>query len=520
MLSKKPIGPLILVAVLLGLVLTGQLLLGIKNYLPTVTDEAVYVEPAVNYVEHGHIASPGLALQLGQSGIPGLTETSSLAVPVATYARIAVLKIFGTDLAGRRIADWFFMLAAISAFLPVARRFSFKAGLGAFIVFAFHPIILWHSPGRPDLLAMAFGLLALGVLLWAMDPPNRSADRRFLAGMIASGLLVGLSGMAHQFGGIFWGLVLSLVFFALVWNSGEKSRIGLGYLFFLGGGAVAVLVWLPAILENHRFWWAQIHFFPHLKNRLDVNFWRSLKELSVQTLLLKPFLGLSLLVLLLTRAVSDAERKIIAALAASIILLAVLRCASFEYYNPNYRVHFHAVLCVLFGFAAHWLWRWLEKRFVAEKIQLAFWVATLGLVFVGRETNYASLADAFFLPKSERPAALTAMVQRDIKPGDKVLANTIMYLDVPGERKTLMFETQHLDLLGFDVIVTSNPEIPWAETRDQYIDYFSRRQAEDFAKYFVCVDSTAAATVLGLKHHVLPGGYIFRRTNSRTTAAP
>jgi hypothetical protein len=519
-LKPEAIRPHVLVAGLLGLVLTGQLLLGTKGYVPTVTDEPVYVEPAVNYIQHGQIASPGMALQLAQSGIPGLTETSSLAVPVATYARIPLLEIFGANLTGRRVADWFFMLAAIAAFLPLARRFPSKAGLCAFIMFAFHPTILWHSPGRPDLLSLAFGLLALRGLFWTLDPPRQSSDLRFLAGMMGCGLLVGLSGMAHQFGGIFWGVVLSLVFLVLVWNPPEKRRFTLGYLFFLGGGLMALLVWLPAILENHRFWWAQIHFFPHLKRRLDVDFWVSLKELSGHTLLLKPFLGLSLLVLLLTRTVSHTERKIVGALTASIILLAVWRCASFEYYNPNYQVHFLAVLCLLFGFAAHRVWRWLEQRFAASQTRLALCLTVLCLAFVGRQANYAGLTDAFFLPKAKRDASVAAMLQRDLKPGDRVLATTTTYLDVPGNRKTLMFETQHLDLLDFDVVATSDPQIPWDEHRDQYIDYFSRRQAEDFAKHFICVDSARATTVSGLKPHILPGLYIFRRSDWGTNRVP
>lgn len=516
------IAPFLFVLVLLALVLGARLTLSIKGYTMLAgTDEPLYVEPAVNYVLHGRIASPGLAPQLALMGAPGLNQSSFLNVPIPVYLRMGLMKIFGAGLTGRRISDWIFTVTVIGAFSLLAfLLFPPIPALFTSCVFAFHPLIIWSGPGRPDLISLTFGLLGFGVVARCLNRGFlRKNSNHFMPGAALGGLLIGLSGFSHQFGGVFWTVIILALMLASTWKEIPPGKMALWICLFFAGEFAASLIWLPQIWSDPHDWWEQIQMLPKLKLMLDKKFWVSARVLLLQIMALKPLIGLGLLALPFIKTKGEAERRIIIALGAALVLLAIWRCRSFEYYNLNYSVHFLGTACILFGIFATRTWEWVEAKTRGQKYYWIYFSALAACIFAGREMSYKSLMDAFFLPRARYEETIAEALERNIGGSDKALITTTFYFAVNSADKIVMCWTDHLDVSNYDVVITPDQAMVGYAQRDVYWNCFTSKQARDFESQFARIASVPDTPVKGVLFPSHPGltfmgMYIYRRKPS------
>ena len=516
-----------LLAVLLLLMLF-RLVGALAGYPATWVDEVFYTEPAVNFVNGGNFAAPGVAAQFASKGTTDVNQHYYLNVPIGAYVRIALYEVLGTGLVGRRVTDWIFQLAAILALLFALRqRATLPAALLASI-FLYTNRVFETDFGRPDTLSLAFSLLALGLVIKPAtigDTASWSSRRALLVG-----LCIGLSGFTHQFGGVFWAVIVIAAQFttqATAWTPMLMAR----WLVFFGlGGIAAGLIWLPQIALAPHIW--QQHFFHMLswKYHLLKNFSVSVHNLISNTVARNP--AVIVLVIIspcLVRWRNQAQDRLRVALVVCTLLLALWRCHAFEPNIFNYSIHFTAVLCLLFALAWDDLTRWLQLRFpsgLGSLIRPALLATVLvpALLMVGLPAM-----ETFVLPYRATHQAVTELLQKNIAPAERVLADPEFYYAVPSTNKCLFVWADKLDLRGFDAVVAIYPTLTDAAVSDghdysQWARCFTREQAAVFSHDFELITNVPAIWYrpkfypTSYRPHI-DGCYLYRNKHTHTAAA-
>ena len=503
----------------LSLLLLAKLFSGLEGYPPTWCDEIVYIEPAVNFVKAGHFAAPGIARQLETKGLKGLGEHYFLNVPLGAYARIAVYEIFGADQAGRRLADWLFIVLATAALLLALKNWvTPQATILAGIVFVLHRIV-GDAFGRPDLLSLAFGLFAV----WLVTQPlaGDAAGKPLFGRAFVTGLFIGLSGFSHQFGGVFWGVIVVAVQVTLH-GTDLKLWKALQWLVFFGLGGLAVtLTWLPQIAVAPQAWQQQFFYLLNLKHHLVKSFVRSAHFLISDTIAKNPVACLMAFAsVLVVKMRKQLRAKFRLTLLACLLLLVVWRCHAFEPYVRQYSIHFWALICILFAFVYDDWSSWLAQRFAASRAALLKNATIAVVILAGSlQTGIISI-EAFGLPFLETRKAIVALLQNNISPDDQVLAGDAFYFDVPTRHKSVWYWSEKLDLNDYNVLVAQFPSpeaIPVSDgtDRDQWNNCFSPEQAVVFRRDFELVASVPGVLLPAkfspphYRPHVL-GCYIYR----------
>lgn len=145
--------------------LVGLLLVALREYPDSFVDEVLYVEPAIALAVSGVPRLPSVAPHLAEKGAPGLGERSWMLPHASLWPRSAGVTVFGSDLRGLRLKDLVLKVLACVAFgFAVYRWKVAPMEIWAVAAFLGHASVAWAQPGRPDLMALAFGLLGIGML--------------------------------------------------------------------------------------------------------------------------------------------------------------------------------------------------------------------------------------------------------------------------------------------------------------------------------------------------------------------
>ncbi len=485
-------------AVFLALIFSVKLFSSLAGWPRTWCDEVWYSEPAVNYINHGVYAAPGLLQQMDQLEIGGFDQHSFLFAPLTAYARIPIYLLFGAEQAGRRIADCIFLALATGALALLLRQWcSVRVVLLSCLLFATHKYV-WLDYGRPDLLSLMFGILALSVLMRHLNGRNKTdlhppLQKNRIGNAFLVGLLIGWSGLSHQVGGVFWGLII----IAAKLTQGERSR-GRGsllqWLVFFGlGGLAGVALWLPQILSAPAVWWSQFSYMLSVKHHLMKSFSGSLVELGNSTIIRNPFVFVLLAAGLLAKrscwAITDIRMVLIACLG----LLGIWRCWAFEPYNPWYSIHFWAAICILFALATGDLIEFLKAPPLTGKkpfVKKAAVVCAMLAVLAGFIPAYNTLVECFMLPFQETRSNAIALLHSHISARDRVLVEPACFFETPSTNKSVWQWADKLDLNDFDVVVTHYPSkesIVVFQDRDSWLDWFTPSQAKIFLDNFELV---------------------------------
>jgi hypothetical protein len=483
-----------LLSVLL-LLLLFKLFCALDGYPPVWGDEVFYTEPAVNFVQGGPYAAPGIDRQLETKGVNGLAEHYFLNVPIATYARMPVYEVAGANMIGFRLADWIFLVLATVALLIVLRRWvTPRTCILTGIVFATNRVVE-SDFGRPDVLSMAFGLVAL----FLVTKPHGSGDigKPSLGRAYAAGFFIGLSGLTHQFGGIFWAVIVVAVQFAIQGTALNPLRSAQWMVCFGLGGLTGVLLWLPQIAMAPLAWYQQFSFMVSQKYHLFKNFGQSAHNLAVGTIGKNPIAVLLILFCpLIVGWRKLSHLKLWWTLVACLLLLAVWRCHSFEPVVLNYAVHFWAVICILFALAFDDLTGWTKRQFSANKAGLMQFAATASIVALALVMNYIPAVETCVLPYTATQKKIAAILRESIAPNDQVLAGPAFYYEVPAHIKSLWVWSEKLDLNDYSVVVApfAPQDIPVSggKGKDQWSQCFTLEQADVFRRDFKLVTNVPA----------------------------
>jgi hypothetical protein len=468
-------------------VLSFKLACALAGHPATWSDEAVYVEPAVNYVQNGVYASPGLARQLAAHGVEGLDRHSSLSVPLAGYARVPVYELFGTGQVGRRIADWLFLVFATAAmFLALRPWCPAETTVFCCLIFDLHKYVGFDR-GRPDVLSTAFGLLAFAVFSKWLRPADGSVAKPAAWPAFLAGFLIGLSGLTHQFGGVFWAFII--VAMVATQAAGILGRAGLiRWLFVFGlGGLAGLCVWLPQICADPQAWEHQFNYMLRIKQHLDKSFYRSLVEQTQDTVFRNPlvFLALAAGLAVARKNLLPANPRVV--MIFCLVVLTIWRCTAFEPYEYYYSIFFWSALCLLLGWLTGDLIAFLNNRLLGQR---AGWVKNAGFALVilpGLFSLYPALNEAFLLPWVKTRDNTRLLLASEISRQDRVLATPMFYFDVPGTNKSVWHWAETLDFKNYDVVVTSvssKQAVQVYQHMDQWSDWLTTAQAKDFLENY------------------------------------
>ena len=503
----------------LSLLLLAKLFSSLEGYPVTWCDEIVYTEPAVNLVKGGPYAAPGIARQLETKGLKGLDEHYYLNVPLGTYARVAIYELLGADQRGRRVADWIFLAVTTAVLVFALRRWvTHRSAILAGIVFVMHRLV-GSDYGRPDLLSLLFGLVALVLTTKAYDPSG--AGTSFHGRAFFVGLFIGLSGLCHQFGGVFWAVIVIATHLAIQGNASKPLQIAQWLFCFVIGGLTAALSWLPQIAFAPHAWYRQFFYLLGLKQHLIKSFAQSAHFLVLDTFGKNAAVCFMVVAgSLLVKWRNHPQTKLRLVLMVCLLLLAAWRCHSFEPYIRQYSIHFWAGICILFAFIFDDWSNWLKKQFSETNAWLINNAAIMVVVLAGSLTTYVGTVEAFFLPFHETRKEILALLRKQISPDDRVLVGEQYYYDVPTRRKSVWYWSEKLDLNDFNVVVasfTSPQSFPVSDgrDRDQWNLCFTPEQAAVFNCNFELTTNVPGkrfTTALSPPHYTprIEGCYIYR----------
>ena len=480
-LSWKTIICLLILAGVLFL----KLIFSLHGLPGTNCDEVAYIEPAVNFAKTGHFGSPGLAEQLALKGVHGLAQTSFIVTPMGPYCRIAGYVLLGTDFQGRRMVDWLVFTFALGTFIFAAR--AWERGPLVLLVAAImglSPTVMWNA-GRSDVFSMGFGLIAFGLAARLIKRDTMLIHRKIGVAYLV-GLFAGFSGLAHPFGGVFWGVTAAV--FVLTHNAGQarwRELIFLSLAIGLGGFS-SLAIWLPRILAAPELWYEQFYYLAALKVHLAKDFTGT--ALAVFYDLRKYHVVFVAVVASLFLPWRDPFQRFSRnAILIALILLLIWRCRCWEFYAGPYIVHFWGLLCIWFVLACK-EWAACLQRYVTSNLWGLFLCLFFGGVllemsavcYVGLIATSRGVTSSFSLPVSK---AVIAALNRRIGPDDKVLACATCYLDLNTTNKTFWYWGETLNLDSYDVIISRYPKIITLD-KGEWVDFFTSQQAAEFHRQF------------------------------------
>jgi len=475
---------------LLALVFAFKFYCAVIGYPGSWCDEVICIEPAVHFTDTGSYAAPGIARQLAVRGMPGTDHAAYSYVPLGSYARIPIFYLIGDDLRARRIADCcLLVLATLSLFLvlkPWCSRLACLFGVNLFILHS----MLTDNVGRPDNLSLALGLLAFAA--W-----QRQSGTTSLWAVVGMGFLVGLSGLAHQFGCVFWG---SLIVVAKLAQEGWTMdwRMLVRWLFWYGVGGLAgtVLPWLPQVALDPGTWWQQYAFGITHKFLLGRNFWVSFWVLAADAVQ-NPVLFLILPAGLWFLWLNTARRGRLLAVAAWLAVVIVWRCWSFEPSNPWYFVHFWALLCLMASLSIDRLLAGNASQPSGKTSTWLVYAEVVAALLVGLRAQCWPAGEVFFQSAARIHVDDVRLLQANVTKQECVLAAPQFYFDVPSTNKCLWMWCDQLDLNQFDVVVgtfQTKQQVQVVSSSDQWGDSLTPTQASIFMTNFELVAASSLPT--------------------------
>jgi 4-amino-4-deoxy-L-arabinose transferase-like glycosyltransferase len=268
------------VPLLLGAAFLLLNLIGLDRSPVVWQDEATLNDPAKELAWHGRLRSSVFA------PFVGFDQAYFWQPPGATLVTALSYKAFGFGIWQTRVPGLIFGAGVIFLLSWLATRLfnSPRAGFFAGLIFALDPqFIICARSGRMD--TQCLFLVLAGVLLHLRA--EAAASRRW-AWHLASGLAVGLAGLAHPLA-LPWALAL----LAMILLLGETKRWANAGFFALGAG-LAPGCWLAYALRTPQLWMAQ--FLHHGKRHLaQGGLWTRLagevgRYLELHIYLLVPFL--------------------------------------------------------------------------------------------------------------------------------------------------------------------------------------------------------------------------------------
>jgi hypothetical protein len=343
-----------------------------------------------------------------------------------------------------------------------------------------------------------------------------------------AGLLIGLSGMCHQFGGVFWAVIVVALKLTRLPPHG-KSREFLRWLALFGlGGLSAALIWLPQILASPEIWRSQFSYMLGLKAHLSRDFTRSAFRLLWLTLGKSPALPVVILAGLAMGYRGLQHPKIWKALGICLLLLFVWHCHSFEPYAMWYAIHFLAALCILFALAFDELTSWFARRLASPWAGRLQWGMASAVIALGLSMAYIPMVEVFELPYRATQQKIADLIASQVRPDDRVLAGPGYYFQVPGHHKSLWYWGDQLDLGDYNLVVApyatpADVPGPAGNVLEQWVQVFTAEQAAVFHRDFELVASVPDQWVkprwypTGYQPGV-PGCFIYRNKHPRKDA--
>ncbi len=502
----------------LGVVLCIKCVAALDEYPESYLDEVFYVEPACVAIETGHFGHPGLAEQLAARGVTGLEHSTFVTSVAPLWIRTALLRMTGTTLRGLRVADLIIMMGAAAAFAILMQNLArgWRWPL-AVVVFVVTPTFIWAGPGRPDLLSLLFGTLALALVLrWGRN----GAMGNSAALPLSAGFLLGCATTCHVFGGIFWSVTTAAVMAAYDPHPGRLARrvlwLGAGFL----APVAAVMGWL---LHAGSEAWRQFQWLLSLKRSLSMTFVGTLQNVVFYSAARNPLVLVALAGLPWVR--SSIPRRVIGAWALATGLLVVWRCASFEGYNHSYEVHLWAALVCLMAITLEGWCKsetgpgaWLTQRAKPAALLVC------SLMAVGIVTGYNRWIEAVAFHRAEAHRRMEQAFANSVPTGSRVLASCEDYLWLRGSNVVAMAYHDKMDLSQFDFIVTREPPTT-SDYRDEWFDLLPPDQYATFQKSFRLTNSVPTVQ-LALAHYPgnyrpkVPGLFIYSNIDRRAGTAP
>lgn len=434
----------------------------------TFIDEIAILEPAVRWARGEGFTLPCIATQMR---IPGQSKTLADHAfdypPMYAWAHLPAQLILGNSIYARRLTDLLILATLAAAFLATARHFCRVPVLPLFATACLlaGPTPWWASPGRPDPLGCALGLLALLAA-------SRAGKGHLAGNAMLAGFLCGASTLCHPFSGMFWSAATGLV----LWQGLPLSRGVAAMAWAVAGGIAGLALWLPVILQDPSFWWT------HWRWRVNAKLtWLCIEPLTAVQVTLPMVVGWNPWFLLAAAGVGvgwrrGPRRSLRLAFVILALLAFVYRIFSFEYYTSHYAVHFRALLMLVAALAISDRWeirplpRWVTLPHFAG---LAAAVVLLPPLF---RYGLKPSIGVFALPNTTKYAEVGSLLRATVRPSDRVLVHGRLYLETPSERKVLMFFHERLSLEDFDVVIT-DARLTVAEHMDQWVDALTPLQA-------------------------------------------
>ena len=212
-------------------------------------------------------------------------------------------------------------------------------------------------------------------------------------------------------------------------------------------------------------------------------------------------------------------------LAAGGLRLFIWTCRSFEPYTIAYSVHFLAVICLLFALAFDELKGWAQPRMSPRWAGRLRFAAAAAVIAPGLVMTDIPLAENFGLPYRATQEKIAGLILQQVQPGDRVLAGSGYYYQVPGHNKSLWFWGEKLDLRDYNLVVAPYPTAadfpgPDRNIHEQWCQIFTAEQGAAFQRDFELVASVPDQWIqttrypTGYKPHIT-GCYIYRNIRPR-----
>jgi hypothetical protein len=248
------------------------------------------------------------------------------------------------------------------------------------------------------------------------------------------------------------------------------------------GGLSSLIVWLPRILAAPELWREQFIYQAAIKVHLAKEYTGSAMAVFYDLRACHVLFLATLVSLFLPWR--DAFRRFSRnAILISLVMLLIWRCRCWEFYAGPYIIHFLGLVCILFVLSCK-AWAAVLQRYISGSLWGLFQCLFFGVVLV--EMSAVSYKGLIHTTNYGSPVSgdVIALLNRSIRPDEKVLAPAACYLDMETTNKTFWYWGEMLNLDSYNVIISRYPKI-FSKDTGEWVDFFTPKQAADFPRLFV-----------------------------------